>query len=98
MHHERTEERRKLLANKQGGGGGKDTGNVSDRWKKLLGSAMSSARESTDYRRISTAAAYTADYFISHWPQLIKTDIFIFKAKLQWEWVKVGSPTTMREP
>ncbi len=51
LHHERTEERRKLMQNKQGGGAG--TGQLSDRWKKLLGSALSSTRDSQDYRRIS---------------------------------------------
>ena len=47
LHHERTEERRKLLQGKQGG---QSTGNLSDRWKKLL---MGSARPSTDTRRPS---------------------------------------------
>ena len=55
LHRERTEERRKLMQNKQGGGGAA-AGQLSDRWKKLLGSAMSSARESQDYRRVSEAA------------------------------------------
>ena len=54
LHRERTEERRKLMQNKQGGGAA--SGQLSDRWKKLLGSAMSSTRDSQDYRRISEAA------------------------------------------
>ena len=50
LHHERTEERRKLLQSKQGGA---PQGDLSERWKKLLGSAMSSTRASSDARKIS---------------------------------------------
>ncbi len=55
LHHERTEERRKLLQSKQGGGAG--GGDLSERWKKLLGSAMNSARASSDLRKASGAGA-----------------------------------------
>ena len=44
LHRERTEERRKPMQNKQGGGAAA-AGQLSDRWKKLLGSAMSSTRD-----------------------------------------------------
>jgi hypothetical protein len=47
LHHERTEERRKLLAARQGAGAAAAT-SVSDRWKRLLGSAINSARQSKD--------------------------------------------------
>jgi hypothetical protein len=38
------------MQNKQGGD---QKGPLSDKWKKLLGSALSSTRDSQDYRRIS---------------------------------------------
>ena len=53
LHHERTEERRKLVQEKESGGGATGAGALSDRWKKILGSAMSSSNASKDRRRIS---------------------------------------------
>ena len=53
LHHERTEERRKLVQEKESGGAKGTGAGLSDRWKKVLGSAMSSSNASKDRRRIS---------------------------------------------
>ena len=44
LHHERTEERRKLVKGKQDG----SVANISEKWKKLLGSALSSQQSQKD--------------------------------------------------
>ena len=47
LHHERTEERRKLVKGKQDG----STGNIHEKWKKILGSALSSQQSQKEERK-----------------------------------------------
>lgn len=49
LHHERTEERRKLVKGKHSSG--ESTANIHEKWKRVLGSALSSS-ESKDHKSI----------------------------------------------